>query len=102
MGGDPQKPAVVGDVAGVGQDDFLLVYFPHVKVLEGEHRVSFQSVAFKIPLQKLKCLKSSERKRGQFYTDMFAFCDAFTEQSGTLKWMAEGLQMNEDFLDFFP
>lgn len=104
MGGDPQKPAVVVDVAGVGQDDFLLVYFPHVKVLERDHLVSFQSVAFKIHQQKLKCIKSSERKRGHFSTDMFAFVAMRLQSkvSHTLKWMTEGLQMNEDFFDFFP
>lgn len=34
MGGDPQKLAVVGDVADVSQDDFLLIHFPHFKVLK--------------------------------------------------------------------
>lgn len=104
MDGDPQKPAVVGDIAGVGQDDFLLVYFPHVKVLQTNHLVSLQSVAFKIHPQKLKCIKSSEQKRGQFSTDMFALVAMRLQSkvSCTLKWMTEGLQMNEDFFDFFP
>lgn len=34
MGGDPEKLAVVGDIADVSQDDFLLIHFPHFKVLK--------------------------------------------------------------------
>lgn len=34
MSGDPQKLAVVSDVADVGQDDFLLIHFAHFKVLK--------------------------------------------------------------------
>lgn len=34
MGRDPEKSAVVSDVADVSQDNFLLIYFPHFKVLK--------------------------------------------------------------------
>lgn len=34
MDGDPEKLAVVGHVADVSQDDFLLIHFPHFKVLK--------------------------------------------------------------------
>lgn len=44
MGGDSQQPAAVVGIAGVGQDDFLLVYFPHVKVLETNHGVQISQL----------------------------------------------------------
>lgn len=34
MGGDLEELAVVSDVADVSQDDFLLIHFPHFKVLK--------------------------------------------------------------------
>lgn len=34
MSGDSEKLAVVGDVADICQDDFLLIHFPHFKVLK--------------------------------------------------------------------
>lgn len=40
MVGDPEKLAVVCNVADVGQDDFLLINFPHFKVLEKNHLMS--------------------------------------------------------------
>ena len=34
LAGDSEKLAVIGDVADVSQDDFLLIHFPHFKVLK--------------------------------------------------------------------
>lgn len=34
MGGDLEKLAVISDIADVSQDDFLLIYFSHFKVLK--------------------------------------------------------------------